>query len=347
MSRFGVCPKKEDTLLNKTLPIALAGLLLSVSAAVAQDDTSLSLDTVNTARLGTLLAQDDGAADERAEAEGPRPVIVRLQVLLDRAGASPGVIDGYDGENVRKAIAGLETLNGLNAGGELDDEVVGLLETDNPVLMGYTVTQDDADRIVDPLPDDYAELAKRDFLGFTSVAEELAERFHMDIDLLKALNPDTRFAVGEEIVVANPGDAREGKVARIEADKKAGQVRAYDESDRLIVAYPATVGSRDNPSPQGTHTVEAIAPEPNYTYRPDENFKQGDNDEPLVLAPGPNNPVGSVWIDLSEPTFGIHGTPEPEHIGKTASHGCVRLTNWDAEELAAMVENGVTVDFVQ
>ena len=114
---------------------------------------------------------------------------------------------------------------------------------------------------------------------------------------------------------------------------------------KLVVAYPATIGSEDNPSPSGVHTVEAVAPMPNYTYNP-ENFVQGDNTETLVLPPGPNGPVGSMWIDLSEPTYGIHGTPEPALIDKTNSHGCVRLTNWDAQELSTMVEPGVTVEFL-
>jgi lipoprotein-anchoring transpeptidase ErfK/SrfK len=126
-----------------------------------------------------------------------------------------------------------------------------------------------------------------------------------------------------------------------------GQLRAYDTTNRLLVAYPATVGSEDNPSPAGIHTVTAVAPEPTYTYNPEVNFQQGDNTEVLELAAGPNNPVGSTWIDLSEPTYGIHGTPEPSRIDKATSHGCVRLTNWDAEELAGMVEQGVTVEFIQ
>jgi lipoprotein-anchoring transpeptidase ErfK/SrfK len=184
-------------------------------------------------------------------------------------------------------------------------------------------------------------------LGFADGAEALAEKFHMDIDLLEALNPEADFAEGEEIVVVDPGKPLEGTIARIEADKPLGQLRAYDEQGVLIVAYPATVGSDDNPSPAGVHEVRAIAPEPTYTYDPEVNFQQGDNTEVLVLPPGPNNPVGAVWIDLSEPTYGIHGTPEPSEIDKTASHGCVRLTNWDAEELASMVEEGVAVQFTQ
>ena len=137
-----------------------------------------------------------------------------------------------------------------------------------------------------------------------------------------------------------------GEVARIEADKSLRQLRAYDADGRLIVAYPATIGSAENPSPSGVHLVEGVAPMPDYTYNPKINFQQGDNTEVLRIPPGPNGPVGSMWIDLSEPTFGIHGTPEPSLIDKTGSHGCVRLTNWDVTELSKMVKPGIEVAFI-
>ena len=112
-----------------------------------------------------------------------------------------------------------------------------------------------------------------------------------------------------------------------------------------MAAYPATIGSSDTPSPSGTHTVARVVLNPDYTYNPNINFKQGDNHEILKIPPGPNGPVGIVWIALSKPTYGIHGTPDPSKIGKTESHGCVRLTNWDAQELARVVKPGVVVEF--
>jgi lipoprotein-anchoring transpeptidase ErfK/SrfK len=123
-------------------------------------------------------------------------------------------------------------------------------------------------------------------------------------------------------------------------------VVAFAEDDTMVAVYPATIGSEDNPSPSGTHKVNGVARHPVYEYNPKINFQQGKNKKPLTLPSGPNNPVGTVWIDLSEPTYGIHGTPEPSLIDKSGSHGCVRLTNWDAEELAGMVKPGVIVDFV-
>jgi lipoprotein-anchoring transpeptidase ErfK/SrfK len=174
------------------------------------------------------------------------------------------------------------------------------------------------------------------------------ERFHMDVKLLMALNPGADFRqAGTSIwVTAVEGPPIAAKVARIVADKALRQLRGYDAQDRLLVAYPATIGSPDNPSPSGEHLVKAVAPDPVYYYDPT-NFVQGDNTAKLELPPGPNNPVGSVWIDLTEPSYGIHGTPEPTKIDKTGSHGCVRLTNWDAEELSKLVEPGVPVSFTE
>ena len=129
-------------------------------------------------------------------------------------------------------------------------------------------------------------------------------------------------------------------------DETLRQVRAYDASGRMLAAYPATIGSEDNPSPSGVYTVERATAMPNYTYNPAVNFQQGENTKVLTIPPGPNGPVGSMWIALSKPTYGIHGTPEPAMIDKTGSHGCIRLTNWDAEELATMVAPGVTVTFL-
>jgi lipoprotein-anchoring transpeptidase ErfK/SrfK len=275
----------------------------------------------------------------------PDPAIIRLQVLLDRAGSSPGVVDGFYGKNVSKAVAGFEAMHGLPVDGKLDPGVAARLEDNAPVLQRYVVSNDDAADLVDKIPEDYGEKAKMKILGYTSVAERLSERFHMDIDLVKTLNPGAKFAPGETLFVVSPRSPRAGKVKRIEANKKTGQVIAYAEDGSMLAVYPATIGSRDNPAPSGIHKVKGVARMPVYRYNPKINFKQGRNDKVLTIPKGPNGPVGSVWIDLTEPTYGIHGTPEPKLIDKVGSHGCVRLTNWDAEELAGMVKPGVVVGF--
>ncbi|MBA9035153.1 lipoprotein-anchoring transpeptidase ErfK/SrfK [Rhizobium leguminosarum] len=326
--------------MKTALPMSLLALAISVGGAAARE---LRPEAINTASIASIGAEKPAPAD-------PDPAIVRLQVLLDRAGASPGVIDGLSGENVNKAVAGFEAMNDLPVDGRLDSEVVSRLEGNAaivaPIVESYVVSADDAKGLVDKIPEDYGEKAKMQSLGYTSVAEKLSERFHMGIDLVNALNPASQFSPGDTVWVVTPGPPTEGKVKRIEANKKTGQVLAFAGDGSLLAVYPATIGSEDNPAPSGKHKVKGVARMPVYRYDPKRNFKQGKNDNVLTIPKGPNGPVGTVWIDLTEPTYGIHGTPEPKLIDKVGSHGCVRLTNWDAEELAGMVKPGVLVDFV-
>lgn len=322
-------------LLNSVISLA------SVGAVHAQD---LSREVINNADLSSFSSEN---SKESAPNDQPDPVTIHLQVLLDRAGASPGVIDGLDGANVRKAISGFELLQGLPVDGKLDADVVARLSDDKGVVGPYIISPDDGDDIVAEIPKDYAEQAKMTHLGYTSIAEKLAERFHMDVDLMYALNPTAQFVPGETLSVAVIGAPRTGNVKRIEAHRKAGELVAYDANDKVLAIYPATIGSEDNPSPSGKHKVNGVARNPPYVYNPKINFQQGKNKTKLTLPSGPNNPVGTVWIDLSEPTYGIHGTPEPSLIDKAGSHGCVRLTNWDVEELSSMVKPGVIVEFDQ
>jgi lipoprotein-anchoring transpeptidase ErfK/SrfK len=174
----------------------------------------------------------------------------------------------------------------------------------------------------------------------------------MDRDLLRALNPGKRFdRSGTVILVAKvreqtPRDKTSPKVTKIEIVKSERILRALAEDGTLIAVYPASIGSEEKPAPTGEYTVRAIAEKPTYTYNPDYAFKGVKTDKKFVIKPGPNNPVGTVWIDLSVDSFGIHGTSEPEKVGKTYSHGCARLTNWDAEDLAKSVQKGTKVTFL-
>lgn len=276
--------------------------------------------------------------------------IAALQTFLDREGISPGVIDGHMGDNVTKAIAAWQEMTGETLDPNNSEDIMQRLTYSGGLpVVNYTITAADAaGPYVAAIPEDYAHKAQLPAMSYTSVTEKLAEQFHMDEGYLKQLNPGADFTVpGTTIKVINPGPNKSGEVTRIVADKGRKQVFAYGADGKLISAYPATIGSTDTPSPTGTHTVQRIAFDPGYTYNPKINFKQGDNDQILQIPPGPNGPVGSVWIALSKPTYGIHGTPEPSKIGKSSSHGCVRLTNWDATELAKMVKPGTTVEFVE
>ncbi len=280
----------------------------------------------------------------------PQAEITALQVFLDREGISPGVIDGHLGDNVNKAIAAWQEMTGETLDPNNSEDIMQRLTYSGGLpIVDYTITAADAaGPYVASIPEDYAHKAQLPAMSYTSVTEKLAEQFHMDEAYLKALNPNADFSIpGTTIKVVNPGPAKVGQVTRIVADKARKQVFAYDAEGKLVSAYPATIGSSDTPSPSGTHTVERIALDPGYTYNPKINFTQGNNTQILQIPPGPNGPVGTVWIALSKPTYGIHGTPDPSKIGKTNSHGCVRLTNWDATELAKMVKPGTVVEFVE
>ncbi|HEX2148228.1 MAG TPA: L,D-transpeptidase [Pseudorhizobium sp.] len=280
----------------------------------------------------------------------PQAEIAALQVFLDREGISPGVIDGHLGDNVNKAIAAWQEMTGETLDPNNSEDIMQRLSYSGGLpIVDYTITAADAaGPFVASIPDDYAEKAQLPAMAYTSTSEKLAEQFHMDENYLKALNPGVDFSIpGQTIKVINPGQAKTGAVSRIVADKSKKQVFAYGDDGKLIAAYPATIGSTATPSPSGSHTVTRIALDPGYTYNPKINFKQGNNDKILEIPPGPNGPVGTVWIALSKPTYGIHGTPEPSKIGKTNSNGCIRLTNWDATELAKMVKPGTTVEFIE
>ncbi|ASV88208.1 L,D-transpeptidase catalytic domain protein (plasmid) [Ochrobactrum quorumnocens] len=295
-------------------------------------------------------AEDMAPAIEMPTGTGAKDQIAAYQILLDRAGASPGAIDGRLGSNVDKAAAAYGEITGkfLNPA-DLAAIEAELNITGGPAFKEYVITNEDVGRqFVASIPSDYAEKAQLESMAYTSVIEMLGERLQIDEAFLKEINPGVNFnQPGSVIKVPNLRKPKRAKVNYIIADKPRKQVRGYDAKGLLVVAYPATIGSSDTPSPSGTVQVKRIAINPNYTYNPRINFKQGNNEQILTIPPGPNGPVGTVWIALSKPTYGIHGTPDPSRIGKTSSHGCVRLTNWDAEELAKLVKSGVVVQFTE
>jgi len=289
-------------------------------------------------------------ASTAMNAETKRAVLIRVQVLLDRAHFSPGVIDGREGSNMKKAIAAYETANGLTADGLLDEAVWTKLSgaDTQPVLTDYAITEGDVKGpFLAEIPSDYKAMSKLSALSYRSPQELLAEKFHMDEALLTALNPGADFTqAGTKIVVVAPAaDELPAQLTRIEVDKAVRQVRAY-AGDTLVAAYPATVGSSERPAPEGEWAVRSVALDPNYNYDPSRLTFGDMKGGKMTIPPGPNNPVGAVWIALTKDTYGIHGAPEPRLVGKTASHGCVRLTNWDARELASAAKKGTPVVFV-
>lgn len=280
--------------------------------------------------------------------DGPSAITVKVQVLLDRAHVSPGVIDGVRGGMSSSAIEAFETSKGLTPDGIMDMQVWMELggDTAGDIIRDYTLTPDDLDGLSAPLPQDYAELAELDWLGYTRKTEKIAEKFHMSEGFLQALNPNASFTAGETISVARVGRDLETLVTEVEVRKDVGRLAAFDVTGKMVANYPVTVGSSSTPSPSGTVEVVGVAYDPTYHYNPD-NFVQGENMKPLTLPPGPNGPVGSIWIDLSKPSYGLHGTSNPATLFRNRSHGCVRLTNWDATELAGIVQEGTVVRFVE
>src|SRR6266404_6706293 len=281
-----------------------------------------------------------------------RVATFKAEVLLDRLDISPGIIDGKTGENARKAIAAFQRSRGLAASGKLDRTTWDKLceSTNAPALIAYTITDDDVrGPFVHKIPRDFEGMARLHGLGYRSAAQLLAEKFHTSEEVIKLLNPGkTMDRAGTVITVPNVADGRpDGQVFKIEVDKPAKVIRALGRSDELVAFYPASVGSREKPAPSGTYGVRRVVENPTYHYDPRFRFKGVRTLRKLSIAPGPNNPVGLVWIDLTEASYGIHGTPRPEEIGKTQSHGCIRLTNWDALDLAKRVPKGVPVVFLE
>lgn len=306
-----------------------------------------------------LAAGMDAAAIASAEPskktlsnEKPTPAGVRLQVLLARAHFSPGEIDGKFGENAKKALRAYAEARQLPSSDELTDDVWKALQADGrPLTATYTITDKDvAGPFLHKLPARMEDMKDIPKLDYTSPREALAEKFHMSEQLLAALNPGRHFdRAGQTIAVVDTSDAGSAppaKADRVEIDKTRQTVKLFDKSNALIGFYPATVGSEEKPSPSGTLKVTEIDPNPIYRYNPAYHFKGVHSRKPFKIRPGPNNPVGTMWINLSGEGYGIHGTPSPQNISKGQSHGCVRLTNWDAERVAASVAKGTPVAFV-
>lgn len=315
----------------------------------------------------TALAPDAiNAAAPQGDLSDPA-LMVKVAILLDRKDFSPGEIGENGDGNLPKALAAFQAANNLPATGKINRETWNVLVSDDtPPLTSYTLTQEDvAGPFAERTATGLEQMAELPALSYKNAEEELAEKFHMSPALLRRLNPSTQFdRAGAQVIVTNvePMALRDSSatveakkadkqaharanVATIVVDKASGEVRAYDKDGKLLAFYPATVGSAEKPAPSGTFAVQRVAYNPDYHYDPKFAWKGVKTNKPLVVKPGPNNPVGLVWIDLTAPSYGIHGTPEPGKIGKTESHGCVRLTNWDALKLASMVHKGTVVKF--
>jgi len=288
-------------------------------------------------RLINNPAQSEAIPGDKSSA------VVRAQILLDRAHFSCGEIDGDFGTNLQKVLAAYQADRHLPPTGKLDDATWSSLNADTaPALVAYNVGPDDLKGPFAPVPNDMLEQAKLPALGYASPLEALGEKFHASPKLLQALNPGEGFdKEGQPMLVPNVMTMPPGTAAQVVVSKSQSAVMAYDASGKLLGVYAATIGSEHDPLPVGDWKIRGIGRNPEFHYNPELFWDAKPGDTKATIKPGPNNPVGVVWIDLSKAHYGIHGTPEPSRIGHTTSHGCIRLTNWDAAELASMVKAGV------
>ena len=308
-----------------------------------------------------LMASAPLAARQEPRSEKGEPsqtaaatlAIAEIQVLLDRAGFSPGEIDGRVGHNTLKAIAALQRVRALTVSGPDDPLLYEALAGEKvEPFVAYTITEQDAAGPFTPkIPDDMMEKAKLEALNYTSLGEAIAERFHAEPALLEQLNPDIRFQPGTTIRVPNvirpPAEPTAAQAGRIVVSKSQGTLTAFDASGQALLHAPVTSGSERDPLPVGNWQVTAVLRNPTFNYNPDLFWDADPSHAKAKIPPGPNGPVGVVWIDLSKEHYGLHGTPEPGRIGYSSSHGCVRLTNWDALRVASLVEKGTPVIFTE
>ena len=268
--------------------------------------------------------------------------VVRAQILLARAHFSCGEIDGAFGSNFQKALSAFQGERKLPVTGVLDAATWSAIQTDTaPALIDYTITPEDLKGPFEPIPADVKEQAKLAYLGYASPLEAMGEKFHSSPELLQALNPGANFEqAGQQLTVPNVLVMPPPRAGSITVSKEESSVRAYDSSGTLLAFYAATIGSEHDPLPVGDWKINGIARNPKFHYDAKLFWNAKNSTDKETLPSGPNNPVGLVWIDLSKEHYGIHGTPEPGKVGHATSHGCIRLTNWDALDLAAMVRAG-------
>jgi lipoprotein-anchoring transpeptidase ErfK/SrfK len=320
------------------LPLLILALATTAQGRVIRHKTvapSFTAEAANNATKRPLL-------NSRSKSGS---AILRAQILLDRAHYSPGEIDGRYGSNMRLAVAAFNQSRGIPGGANVTAATWDALDKDAaPVIVPYTIAAGDVAGPFVPTPPEAADKAKLTALGYQSIAEELGERFHVSPGLLQTLNHGVALdKAGAILQVPNVDRPPLLKTAgmSIRVSKSRTTVEAVDATGAVLASYPATIGSVHDPLPIGKWKINGVEWDPAFHYNPDLFWDKEGGDKKEKLPPGPNNPVGVVWIDLSKPHYGIHGTPEPSMIGKTTSHGCIRLTNWDARELATLVTPGM------
>jgi lipoprotein-anchoring transpeptidase ErfK/SrfK len=376
------------------LPLSLASILmLGLSACSIQETGQENTGATAEAEVPAdpLGSNDDPNAALPPE-DQPRP-LMQAQVVLDRIGFTPGVVDGKMGMSTVNAIKGFQEARGLQVTGELDEPTVQALAQWKhiPATRVVTIPPEFANDQFVKIPKEREDQAKLDKMGYSSLAEKIAERFHTTEEVLAELNPQLAggtvssaapdagndvaaakpaiaYRAGMQLRVPNVGADRfdpsavkdpkwattlrllgvgteQPKAAKIEVDKSDQVLRVLDGNGKLLAQFTATMGSSQFPLPLGTWKILSVGHNPPWQYDPALLANADKSDPKLQIPPGPNSPIGVVWIDLSKEHYGIHGTDEPSRIGRAESNGCIRLTNWDAARLAQMVGNGIQAVF--
>jgi len=283
------------------------------------------------------------------------PSVLKAQVYLDRVHFSVGVIDGRWGRNSAVSVWWWQRSHGMEPTGEVDEQTFRSLAAAAgypDAVVPHQLTADDVNGPFVEIPDDVYEQQKLDCLCYQSLREKLAEEFHATEDFLELLNPGVKFSSLQAGNTINVPDVRppltsdQHDIARIVISIAGNSLNGFDANGNLIFHAPTTLGSQYDPSPEETVKIVKIFDHPSFHYDPTLYHEVPDYMPDAHLKPGPNSPVGVVWIALSKPHYGIHGTKSPDEIGYASSHGCVRLTNWDAAELAHRISEGIEVSFV-
>lgn len=375
---------------KKYLALGAAFILTPIAACSIEKSGEENTAATEAALPSDPMVSNDNPAVPLPPEDRPRP-LMQAQVVLDRLGFTPGVIDDKMGMSTVNAIKGFQEARGMPVSGELDEATVQALAQWQhiPATRVVTIpTEFATDRFVQ-IPKEREDQAKLDRMGYSSLGEKIAERFHTTEEVLAELNPQLAenppgegqlpkeqvsavpgiiFRAGMQLRVPNIGADRfdpsavkdpnwantlrllgvgtdQPQAARIEVDKSDQVLRVLDENGKLLAQFTATMGSSKFPLPLGTWKILSIGHNPPWQYDPALLANADKSDPKLEIPPGPNSPIGVVWIDLSKEHYGIHGTDEPSHIGRAESNGCIRLTNWDAARLAQMVGNGIEAVF--